>query len=105
MADADAKIEKGKVRLQVADARREESGRGFRFNYGQIVAILSILTEKQQLSAVAAAGGTSSGSKVPASFILQELPQAADSIYAAPVIGDQGRPQSDEEPGRVGLAK
>jgi transitional endoplasmic reticulum ATPase len=29
MADADAKIDKGKVRLQVADARREESGRGF----------------------------------------------------------------------------
>jgi len=37
-------------------------------------------------------------------FILQELPGGQDSIYSAPVIPDQGRPQTDE-PGTVGLAK
>ena len=79
-------------------------GRKLNFDYGQIVAILSNLTEKKQLESVAAGG-----QRVPASFMLQELPTSADSIYNAPVIsGDQGRPQGDtkaEEPGRVGLAK
>src|SRR5439155_24235539 len=48
-----------------------EHARGLSFNYGQIVSILSNLITKQQL--VALAGGM----KLPASFILQELPQAA----------------------------
>ena len=78
----------------------DDTGRGLRFNYGQIVAILNNLTDQQQVSAVANGGG-----KQPASFILQELPQAADSIYAAPVIPDQGRPQGEDEPGKVGMAK
>ncbi len=77
----------------------EEGGRGFDFNYGQIVSILTKLTEKRQVSA-AVAGGV----RMPASLMLQELPGAADSIYNAPVIGDQGRPQTDE-PGKVGMAK
>lgn len=75
-------------------------GRKLNFNYGQIVAILNNLTGGQQLSALAAGG-----IKRPASFVLQELPQAADSIYTAPVIPDQGRPQTDGDAGRVGLAK
>lgn len=74
------------------------STRTLSFNYGQIVSILSNLTGQQQL--VASAGA----SRLPASFILQELPGGQDSIYSAPVISDQGRPQTDE-PGSVGLAK
>ena len=50
------------------------------------------------------------GRNVPASFILQELPQVQDSIYSAPVIPDQGRPQADTGQGgqdaeKVGIAK
>jgi hypothetical protein len=75
-----------------------EGGRTLNFNYGQIVSILSNLTSQGQIVAVAGQ------SRTPASFMLQELPAAQDTIYSAPVIGDQGRPQVDE-PGRVGLAK
>jgi hypothetical protein len=76
------------------------TGRRLRFNYGEILSILSSLTANRQLSALA-----SSGTRLPASFILQELPQVQDSIYSAPVIPDQGRPQSDDEGRKVGLAK
>jgi hypothetical protein len=74
---------------------------GLAFNYGQVLSILSSLTSNQQVTAYA------SGSRVPASFILQELPQVQDSIYSAPVIPDQGRPQTDDEAAgrRVGMAK
>ena len=78
----------------------EEDGRGFDFNYGQIVSILTKLTEKRQVSA-AVAGGV----RMPASLMLQELPGTNDAINNAPVIGDQGRPQTDSEPGKVGMAK
>ena len=78
-----------------------EPGRRLNFNYGEILSILSKLTAQRQLSAVA-----SSGTKLPALFILQELPQVQDSIYSAPVIPDQGRPQSnDTEPRKVGMAR
>jgi hypothetical protein len=85
-------------------AGEPNSGRKLNFDYGQIVAILNNLTDKQQVEAMAAGG-----QKLPASFMLQELPTTGDSIYNAPVIsGDQGRPQGDqkaEEPGSVGMAK
>ncbi|MEO6434937.1 MAG: flagellar basal body P-ring protein FlgI [Tepidisphaeraceae bacterium] len=88
------------ARLAGEGAEDALPGRALRFNYGEILAILSNMTSAQQLSALA--GGT----RVPASFIMQELPQVQDSIYNAPVIGDQGRPQTDGgEPGRVGMAK
>jgi hypothetical protein len=74
-------------------------GRKLDFNYGEILSILSSLTANRQLTALA-----NGGTKMPASFILQELPTAQDSIYSAPVIPDQGRPQSDGEQ-KVGLAK
>jgi hypothetical protein len=75
-----------------------DGGRRLRFNYGQIVSILNNLVAQQQLTAVVAGGG-----RVPASFILQELPGTADDIDNAPVIPDQGRPQTDD--GRVGMAR
>ena len=78
-----------------------DNQRKLNFNYAEIVSILNKLLTGDRLTAVTASSG---GKKVPASFILEELPQAQDSIYSAPVIGDQGRPQADE-PGRVGMAK
>ena len=79
--------------------------RGFDFNYAQIISILNNLTANRQLCAV-----MPDGRNVPASFILQELPQVQDSIYSAPVIPDQGRPQADTGQGgqdaeKVGIAK
>jgi hypothetical protein len=74
-----------------------DGGRQLRFNYGQVVSILNNLVAQQQVAAVA--GET----RVPASFILQELPGATDAVENAPVIPDQGRPQTDD--GRVGMAK
>jgi hypothetical protein len=82
-------------------------GRRLDFNYGEILSILSKLTAARQLTAVA----SGNGQKMPAAFILQDLPQVQDSIYNAPVIPDQGRPQSDTgghvdgEGQSVGLAK
>jgi hypothetical protein len=78
---------------------------GLHFNYGQIVGILSNLSSERKLTAVA--GGT----RVPAPFVLEELPGAQDAIQAAPVIPDTaGRPQADapdaqDAPGnKVGMA-
>ncbi|MDQ3439866.1 MAG: hypothetical protein M3478_05900, partial [Planctomycetota bacterium] len=70
---------------------------GLSFNYGDIVSILSALTDTKKLSAYA------SGQRVPASFILQELPMAQDAILGAPALPD-ARPQADE-PAKVGMAK
>jgi hypothetical protein len=72
---------------------------GLSFNYGQILSILTNLTAGKQVFAMAG------GEKVPASLILQDLPQVQDSIYSAPVIPDQGRPQTDEDRQKVGMAK
>ena len=75
-----------------------ESGRpGLAFNYGEVVAILSSMAETKKLMAVAV-----TGTKVPASFMLQELPQVRDSIYSAPAIPEGPRPQTDEP---VGMAR
>ena len=70
---------------------------GFNFNYGDVVSILSALTDTKKLSAYA------SGRRVPASFMLQELPIAEDAILGAPALPD-ARPQADE-PAKVGMAK
>lgn len=74
-----------------------EGGGGLNFNYGDVVSILSALTDKKKLSAIA------SGQRVPASFVLQDLPYVADHILGAPAIPD-ARPQADE-PDKVGMAK
>ena len=67
------------------------------FNYAEVVAILSKMAESKKLMAVAV-----TGTKVPASFLLQDLPQMRDSIYSAPAIPEGPRPQTDEP---VGMAK
>ena len=56
------------------------SEEGFHFNYGDIVAILGSMVEKQ---------------KVPAAFVLQQLPGVETEIKEAPMLPDQGRPQAD----------
>jgi hypothetical protein len=104
------------ARLSGAGAEDAFPGRALRFNYGEILSILSSMTSNRQLVAMSAsgttggppggpAGGAGAGSKLPASFIMQELPGVQDAIENAPVIPDQGRPQTDGEPGRVGMAK
>ena len=76
-------------------------GRALDFNYGEILSILSSLTQNRQITAYAG------GERKPASFILQELPRLEGEIFNAPPIPDQGRPQKDEErdTGKVGMAK
>ncbi|HEV2295513.1 MAG TPA: flagellar basal body P-ring protein FlgI [Tepidisphaeraceae bacterium] len=74
-----------------------EGAGGLNFNYGDVVSILSALTDNKKLSAYAA------GQRVPASFVLQDLPSVQDHILGAPAIPD-ARPQADE-PGTVGMAK
>jgi hypothetical protein len=76
----------------------EHPGQGLHFNYGEILSILSNLSAKEQLYAM------TGGKDQQASFILQDLPRAQNSIYNAPVIPDQGRPQT-APPEKVGLAK
>jgi len=75
---------------------------GLSFNYAEAVAMLSAMADAKKLTAVA-----SSGTKVNAAFMLQELPQVRDSIYNAPVIPEGPRPQADEgaTPPQVGMAK
>jgi hypothetical protein len=74
-----------------------EGGGGLNFNYGDVVSILSALTDTKKLSAYA------SGQRVPASFMLQEAAGIEEQILGAPPIPD-ARPQADE-PNKVGLAK
>ena len=62
------------------------------------MSILTDMAERKELAAV------TNGSFAPAYFMLQELPQAKASIYAAPVIRDNARPASDA-PDKVGMAK
>jgi hypothetical protein len=74
-------------------------GRALDFNYGEILSILSSMTQNRQITAYAG------GERKPAAFILQELPRVQDEILDAPPIPDQGRPQKDAEDGKVGMAK
>ena len=78
------------ARLAGEGFENQPVGRRLDFNYGEILSILSKMTASRQLTALA-----SSGEKMPASFILQDVPIVQDSIYNAPVIPDHGRPQSD----------
>jgi len=77
----------------------EDSRKGLNFDYSQIVAIMNALADTKKLVAM------NNGTAVPASFMLQALPQVQDSIYGAPAIPDQARPQGDETGKQVGLAK
>ena len=69
------------------------------FSYGQVVAILQAMVDRGDV--VSAKRGPD-GRALAASFMLQEPPQIADQIQTAPSI-DEGRPQTEEGPARVGL--
>lgn len=53
---------------------------GFHFNYGDIVAILQAMVDRQ---------------KVPAAFVLQQVPNVESDVRDAPALPDAGRPQAD----------
>lgn len=86
------------ARLGGAGFEEAYPGRGLDFNYGEILSILSSMTQNRQITAYAG------GQRLPASFILQELPRVQDEILDAPPIPNQGRPQKDED-SKVGLAR
>ena len=52
---------------------------GFHFNYGDIVAILQAMVDRQ---------------KVPAAFVLQQSPNVEQDVREAPSLPDTGRPQT-----------
>ena len=52
---------------------------GFHFNYGDIVAILQAMVDRQ---------------KVPAAFVLQQAPNVEQDVREAPSLPDTGRPQT-----------
>ncbi len=52
---------------------------GFHFNYGDIVAILQAMVDRQ---------------KVPAAFVLQQVPNVEQDVREAPALPDSGRPQA-----------
>ena len=64
------------------------------FNYGDVVAMLQALSDARQVS------GVLNGRRVPAAFVMQEAPNMQDDIQSAPIIPDQGRPESN---GPVGM--
>lgn len=71
------------------------------FNYGEVVSILTAMSEGNHLSAV-----TRGGSRVPTALVLQETGNFQDTIFSAPAIpGTETRPQSDAVDSQVGLAK
>ena len=67
------------------------------FGYGEVVAILQALVDSQKVSAIASANNAGT-QRVPATFVLQEVPMLENSIYGAPVIHEPTRPQTDEQP-------
>ena len=69
------------------------------FTYGEVVAILQAMIDKGDI--VSASRGPD-GRQLAASFVLQEAPAVADQIQSAPAI-DTGRPQTEDEPARVGM--
>lgn len=64
------------------------------FSYGDVVAMLQALSDARQISCVL------NGQRVPAAFVMQEAPNMQQDILNAPVIPDQGRPESN---GTVGM--
>jgi hypothetical protein len=69
----------------------------FDFCYGDVVAIMQALSDARKLSAP-------QGEEVASvNFMLQDIPGIENTIYGAPVIPDQTRPQSDN-PTQLGAA-
>ncbi|HTL29771.1 MAG TPA: HEAT repeat domain-containing protein, partial [Tepidisphaeraceae bacterium] len=74
-----------------------EDTRGFDFDYADIVAIMQAMADGRKLSAPYGEQMAS------CTFMLQDLSGIENTIYSAPVIPDQTRPQS-ENPTQVGVA-
>lgn len=69
------------------------------FTYGEVVAILQAMIDRGD---VVSSHRGPDGRQLAASFVLQEAPQVAGQIQSAPAI-DAGRPQTEEEPAKVGM--
>lgn len=100
---------KGAVRVlsrpDVAELAARLGGQGSKadekldFTYGEVVAILQSMIDKGE---IVSANRGRDGRQLAASFVLQEAPAVADQIQSAPAI-DTGRPQTEDEPARVGM--
>ena len=66
------------------------------FTYGDVVAILQALGDQRKLSGVASGQSPTGGARVPAAFVLQDLPGVQELYEDAPPIPELGRPQHDE---------
>ena len=63
------------------------------FCYSDIVAILGALSDARQVTSVV------NGQRVPAAFVMEQAPVIQQDILTAPLIPDQGRPESNEAVG------
>jgi hypothetical protein len=59
------------------------------FSYADVVALLQSMIDGQKVS------GAGGGQRQLASFVLQEPPVIQDAIDNAPLLGENGRPQTD----------
>jgi Flagellar P-ring protein len=63
------------------------------FCYSDIVAILGALSDARQIGSIV------HGQRVPAAFVMEQAPSIQQDILTAPVIPDQGRPESNQAVG------
>jgi hypothetical protein len=66
---------------------KSHPGAGLDVSYGDVVAILQEMSKKQELL------GAYRGNMVTAAFVLQDISSSKDSIYSAPSLEEQVRPQ------------
>jgi len=72
---------------RLGDISRTHPGTGLDLSYGDVVAILQEMSNQKELL------GAHNGEIVSASFVLQDISSAKDSIYAAPSLEPESRPQ------------
>jgi hypothetical protein len=72
---------------KLGDISRSYPGTGLDLSYGDVVAILQEMSNQKQLL------GAHKGEIVSASFVLQDISAAKDSIYSAPSLEPEVRPQ------------
>ncbi len=77
-----------------------DDGMHLNFSYGDIVAIVQGLCDKQQVAT------NMNGQRVPVTFVLQDVPELDQQLIGAPTL-EKSRPQSDPvgQVGQVGLAQ
>jgi hypothetical protein len=72
---------------KLGDISRAYPGTGLDLSYGDVVAILQEMSNQKELL------GAHKGDMVAASFVLQDISSAQNSIYSAPSLEPQVRPQ------------